>query len=374
MPLDIDEAVIPLAHIDNYFVLRKVLVAHSELRGNPYKTPPSWACSTDVLRITQQLEPRKVYPLAGIDTSQRSSNTLITIRQCMKIVNLVKRILPGHHLGLSIGKLMTLSHHGQAGIAVATQDTIKESIIAACRLGGTLFPALKYNYQDGDGYSSVFFEGNVSDQDFCQFFLEINMASFYHIFKYLTSNQYEAKFVRFSCPEPAHSHIYKHFFNCPVEFSADKTELGIPTESLKQVMPLANRFIALSSEKKLIASLPIPNKKIIINKLEKIILKTNGEFHSLESAAEVMGMSGRTLRRKLSEEGSSYQKVLNEVRCQLAQKLLRLGRESITDIAFLLGFADTSAFTKAFKRWTNKSPREYKIDVHGALNRKESLV
>jgi AraC-like DNA-binding protein len=369
MILDIDEAIIPLAHIDNYFDLRKVLVAHSELLGKRFKEPPPWACSSYVLKVTQQLEPNTVYRLAGINTNQRPSDTLITIRQCMNIVNWVKKVLPAHHLGLSIGKLMTLSHHGQAGIAVVTQDTIKDSIVTACRLGGTLFPPLKHSYQHGDEYSSIFLEGSVKNHELCKFFMEINIASFYHIFKYLTANQYEAKFVKFAFPEPAHSHIYKHYFDCPIEFSAEKTELALPLESLKHVMPLANRFIALSAENKLMASLPISSKKILIHKLEKILLKTNGEFPSLESAAEAMGMSGRTLRRKLSEEDSSYQKVLNEVRCQIAKKLLNAGRESITDIAFLLGFGDTSAFTKAFKKWTNMSPRDYKNEMKGRLNR-----
>ena len=95
-------------------------------------------------------------------------------------------------------------------------------------------------------------------------------------------------------------------------------------------------------------------------KLRKIILSSNGVFPSLESAAEILGMSGRTLRRRLSDEGSSYQVLLNEVRTQLAKELLHTGEKNITEIAFLLGFGDTSAFTKAFKKWTKMSPSEYK--------------
>ena len=69
-------------------------------------------------------------------------------------------------------------------------------------------------------------------------------------------------------------------------------------------------------------------------------------------------MSGRTLRRRLADEGTSYHAIADEVRHGLAVAYLGDARISVTEIAFLLGFADAAAFNKAFRRWAGASPTE----------------
>jgi AraC-like DNA-binding protein len=71
-------------------------------------------------------------------------------------------------------------------------------------------------------------------------------------------------------------------------------------------------------------------------------------------------MTVRNLQLKLKEEGTSFRILLDEVRKQIAIGYLKDGSESICEIALLLGFADQSAFHHAFKRWTGKTPGEYR--------------
>lgn len=80
---------------------------------------------------------------------------------------------------------------------------------------------------------------------------------------------------------------------------------------------------------------------------------------SKAAVARQLGMSPRNLQRHLAEEGTSYKSLLNDARVDLARNYVREGRLSVTEIAFVLGFADTSTFSRAFKRWTRKSPRQY---------------
>ena len=70
-------------------------------------------------------------------------------------------------------------------------------------------------------------------------------------------------------------------------------------------------------------------------------------------------MSLRNLQRRLHEERTTYREALNDTRQQMACAYLEEGRTSVTEIAFLLGFADTSSFSRAFTRWTGQSPRAY---------------
>ena len=360
MTIDIDQAIIPLSHINNYFNLRKSIAAAHEVSQKSFSQPPAWVCSPNILEIARRVEPDTVYQHVGIDVSQPYDDTLVSTRQCMQLVRWIQQLVPTKHLGLVIGKLMTLSHHDQAGIAVMTQDTLEDAMRMACQFGELLFPALKYSYQKNHQYCSIVFEENCSIEELHRFFVEIKISSYYHIFKYLMGQDKEAHCVRFSFSEPSYSEVYKKYFNCPVEFNAKVSELVIPIKYSKQVLPLANRFMASHAQNIVYSSVPVNGLNLLPKKLQKIILNSNGTFPSLESAAETLGMSGRTLRRRLSDGGSSYQAVLNEVRTQLAKELLRSGEKSITDIAFLLGFGDTSAFTKAFKKWTNMKPSEFK--------------
>jgi AraC-like DNA-binding protein len=77
-------------------------------------------------------------------------------------------------------------------------------------------------------------------------------------------------------------------------------------------------------------------------------------------AAKALGMSARSLQRKLEEEGTSFKAVVDEARRALAITHLRDERRSITDVAFLVGFSETSAFSRAFRRWTGKSPIDWR--------------
>ncbi|MCY1013835.1 helix-turn-helix transcriptional regulator [Nannocystis pusilla] len=73
-----------------------------------------------------------------------------------------------------------------------------------------------------------------------------------------------------------------------------------------------------------------------------------------------MGTSERTMQRRLRQAGTSFRDVVDDVRREAA--LAQLGRRdaTVTDIAFMLGFSDLSAFSRAFRRWTGASPSEYR--------------
>ncbi len=88
---------------------------------------------------------------------------------------------------------------------------------------------------------------------------------------------------------------------------------------------------------------------------------TSGE-PSEEVLAGQLGMSGRSLQRKLAEAGLTYGQVLAETRYELAQRYLDDPNRSVTEITFLLGFSEHSAFTRAFKRWSGKAPTSYRAE------------
>ena len=81
---------------------------------------------------------------------------------------------------------------------------------------------------------------------------------------------------------------------------------------------------------------------------------------SIESVAQQLDMSPRTLQRRLADEDVSYAAVVDEVRLEVAKQALADPANSLADIAFLIGFEEQSSFSRAFKRWTGVSPRAHR--------------
>lgn len=94
-----------------------------------------------------------------------------------------------------------------------------------------------------------------------------------------------------------------------------------------------------------------------VNRL--LIRQLKNESPGIEVVADHLSMSVRSLQMKLKEEGTSYQKLLNAVRKNLAIAYLQDRKVSKGEIAYLLGFSEISVFSRTFKKWTGKSPSEY---------------
>ncbi len=97
----------------------------------------------------------------------------------------------------------------------------------------------------------------------------------------------------------------------------------------------------------------------LVSKVKAIVSKS-AAFYAMPIVAKELWMTERTLRRRLKEQGFSFQKLVNQVRYQQAQTLLETTNTHIADIAELLGYSDTASFRHAFKRWSGFAPTEYR--------------
>jgi AraC-like DNA-binding protein len=94
-------------------------------------------------------------------------------------------------------------------------------------------------------------------------------------------------------------------------------------------------------------------REVVVDQLRR------GEM-CMESVASTLAMSIPTLRRRLEEEGTTFSDLVDAIRQDLAEQLLRDPRRTVSEIAFLLGFSHAPAFHKAFRRWTGSTPSEHR--------------
>lgn len=158
-------------------------------------------------------------------------------------------------------------------------------------------------------------------------------------------------------PEP-----YRLMFKCSPIFGAERDVLTLRAADLALPHPEASRTLLVIAERHADAALDaLPLGDDLLTALRKIVRTRlpDGDL-SLGDLARPLGLSARTLQRRLEAEGTTLRRLLDEERRVLALHHIQNPRTPLTDIAMLLGFADQSAFTRAFSRWTQRSPSDYR--------------
>jgi AraC-like DNA-binding protein len=167
------------------------------------------------------------------------------------------------------------------------------------------------------------------------------------------------KAVHFTHPAPEYRAEYDRVFQLPVVFESDKNALLTDEAWLTHKNPHASRYVfgILSAHaEELLKSLE--QSKSIRGRVESLLMPIlhTGEA-SVGLIAGKLGLSRQTLFRKLKAEGATFEKVLDELRHKLALHYLSGKKVSVNETAYLVGFSDPAAFSRAFKRWTGSSPR-----------------
>lgn len=165
------------------------------------------------------------------------------------------------------------------------------------------------------------------------------------------------------CP-PGYEAQYKKSFGESLTFDTPYWEICIATTDLDVPLSGGNREIALQNDQIIENYLTAMNKADIVSRVKQVIVQSlpSGQC-SKKQVADEMAMSTSNLQLKLAERGYSFQDLLGQVRATLAKAYMEQGLVSLTEMSFLLGFSDSSSFTRAFRRWTGKSPRQYRSEL-----------
>lgn len=161
---------------------------------------------------------------------------------------------------------------------------------------------------------------------------------------------------------PEHAAAYREYFDMPVVFGAAWNALRIRESWLTEPTGSSDRYVFgvfNAHADKLMASLAAETS--FRGRIESAILPfLHTGAVSMTSVAQQLGVSRSTLHRRLKAEGHSFEEVLDALRHRLAIDYLESRKVSVNETAYLTGFSDPSAFSRAFRRWTGVSPGRYK--------------
>jgi len=167
------------------------------------------------------------------------------------------------------------------------------------------------------------------------------------------------KAIHFTHEEPSYRAEYDRVFGVPLVFGSHMNALLMDEEFLSIRLPRANRYVfgVLSAHAEALLK-SLEGSKSTRGRVESLLMPV---LHTGEAGMDViagkMGLSRPTLFRRLKAEGVTFEKVLDELRHKLALHYLSGKKVSVNETAYLVGFSDPAAFSRAFKRWTGSCPR-----------------
>jgi AraC-like DNA-binding protein len=154
---------------------------------------------------------------------------------------------------------------------------------------------------------------------------------------------------------------FTDFFRAPVDFGCNRNKLVFDTADMGVQLPAANAELARQNDGVVMNLLAQMDRSDILTQVRAsfVELLPSGEC-SKDKVADRLNMSERTLQNKLADRSTTYRDLLNEIRQELAEQYMSQGVHSVSEVAYLVGFAEISSFSRAFRAWTGQSPSDFR--------------
>jgi AraC-like DNA-binding protein len=275
--------------------------------------------------------------------------------------NILRALGPEVPFGWQAGLHYHLTTHGMWGFAQLSSFGAREAIEVSLRYWDLSYSFNELAFELDGKLARLVYDGAANPDDLQAALIERDLAALVTFERDTLSKVLPAISLTLRAPRPPYARELGGPFGVEPEFGAERNCLTFDADLLEVRNPLADSFgLRISEEQchQLLERRALRSGVAGSVRLE--VLRQPGEFPSMQAVAARLGFSRRTLHNQLAREGTSYRELVEELRNTLAQELLASSHVSVDEIAVRLGYADTSSFVAAFKRWNGVPPGEYK--------------
>ena len=292
--------------------------------------------------------------------------TTTTVEQYLRAAENAASACGNPELPFEIGRRLHLSAYGLYGFALLCSPTVRDGFTLAIRYHSLATPIFSIRWRES-AKNFIWFFPNESTTGLTptlrRFLLAQQLSQHVTHVQDLTRASRHPRLIKIAHETPtAGARVYENLLMCPVEFGSQATEIYYDPSVLDERPPLTNR-ITLATLRESCERL-VGNTKLghgTARAVRSVLMERAGEFPSMTAVARELGVTTRTLRRRLLNESLSFSQVFDQLRSELAIKYLSSNDFTTDDIAMLLDFSDASNFRKSFRRWTGKNPHEYRV-------------
>jgi AraC-like DNA-binding protein len=294
-------------------------------------------------------------------TTRISRNQLI---QCYRNAIALSR---DPHLAYAIGSGVHLSAYGMYGYAMLCSTNFRTTMDFAVRYHQLATPLANIAFEERDGLGIWTIEPLTHpkiDSRLYRFVAELQIATHISLQRDLMGEAFQPREILLAYPAAADFRIPSAIVGCPVTFQRGVNRIIFDSSYLDATPKLGNRTTYPSAIALCDALLEDLTLRIgAVGKTRAILLPDLARRPTLAAVAKQMRTTPRTLRRQLRSQNTSFRQLANELRIHVALRYLRETRMTTQDIAFALGFSDAANFRHAFRRWTGKTPNDFRQET-----------
>ncbi len=310
---------------------------------------------------------QQLLQLTGYDFTQLCDEALrIDATIYNQVIEEAVRLTGDPFFGLHMGEFLSLSAAGIVAQISQTSRTIKEALDYMVQFANLGCQSLPFTLEQKGKVWELSAMPNqlwaqqspISVQQTIDGMMIFTLKEFHS----LTRQKHQPLAIHFCRKRPKNLKPYQRVFKCPILFNQKKNALVLDEKQVAEPIITSDykllRILVQHANEKL-ASMQADQGFFAIVQ-QSILNLVKPQFPTIEQVAVNLNISVRTLQRRLKAEGYTYKAMLNELRMQFALDYVKNKNLSIQEIAYLLDYSEPSAFNRSFKRWTGKSPLEYR--------------
>ena len=268
----------------------------------------------------------------------------------------------GTSLPIRVGSSMRCDDYGAFGLAWKSALNLRGSYQRAERYGRVLTSVALYELlEEGDRAFMVLHRAGmrrlglrISNEQTIVAVTQISREVFQEAFVPIA--------IHFRHPAPSDLSAHHEYFGCPVHYDSDRDTVEVSQAHLSARNRLGDASISAFLDAHMDQELAnLPDGDGLDRRVRSEVSQSLSEgLPSVNAVAARLGLSGRTLQRRLAGQGLAFQDLVDQARQELAEQLLRRTDYALVEVAFLTGFTEQSAFTRAFKRWRGQTPSRFR--------------
>ncbi len=311
------------------------------------------------------IDPEPIYKKAGIDPGMISNpSARINVERMDKVWEQAVKLIDDPTFGVKMVQYWHPSMMGALGYAWLVSSSLRKAMHRIDRYIHTVSEGLETKLEDTPAglRLSFYIVDSIRIQPQQHTLI---IAVLMHMCRFNFGDELVATDIRLARPEPEDKKDILDFFRTDVHFDSEVDSITIARADADSELVSANKQIALMHDEMLMRYLVEIKKGDIVQQVQSIILDNlpDGQVTDRLVASE-LNLSERSMQRRLKEHQTTFRFLLDGVREMVAKQYIENPMNRMSDIAFLLGFSEQSAFSRAFKKWTGKSPVEYRNSLN----------
>jgi AraC-like DNA-binding protein len=334
---------------------------------------PYTVLATSALSIWRALEsygvdPADMFERAGLDPGKLyDPNARYRDTRIYKLWQLAVQATRDPYIGLKVASLWHPSTAHALGYAWLASATLRDALERTVRYFRIMNDKERLILEESDEEFRLIIENPIADYPTAPEDLDASFAALIHLCRMCHGDSFRPLRITMRRPEPPDPAPFTEHFRAPIQYSGNENSVCFDKVDAQVPLPTANAEVARANEKIVQDYLARFDRSSVAMQVRARLTEQLSSGHATqESVAGALHMSLRSLQRRLKNEGTSYKDLLDETRRELARHYMAESHLSINEITYLLGFSEPSNFSRAFRRWTGKSPSVYRSESPGS--------